>query len=56
MKNDNQFPQWEVFIQTKNGGPFEHQGSLHAEKKKIGSGCRSYNCRWYRQQTNVDDL
>ena len=35
MKNDTQFPQWEVFIQTKNGGPYEHQGSLHAADKKM---------------------
>jgi ring-1,2-phenylacetyl-CoA epoxidase subunit PaaB len=35
MKTDNQFPQWEVFIQTKNGAPFEHQGSVHAADKKM---------------------
>ena len=35
MKNDTQFPQWEVFIQTKNGGPYEHPGSLHAADKKM---------------------
>jgi len=33
--NDNQFPQWEVFIQEKSGKPFEHAGSLHAADKKM---------------------
>ncbi|HNR48262.1 MAG TPA: 1,2-phenylacetyl-CoA epoxidase subunit B [Bacteroidia bacterium] len=35
MSKDNQLSQWEVFMQTKNGGPFEHQGSLHAADKKM---------------------
>lgn len=35
MENkDNQLPLWEVFIQ-KNGGPFKHEGSLHASDKKM---------------------
>ncbi len=33
--NNNQFPQWEVFIQTKSGSPFEHAGSVHAADKKM---------------------
>lgn len=32
---DSQFPQWEVFMQTKNGAPFEHAGSVHAADKKM---------------------
>ncbi|MDZ4757340.1 MAG: 1,2-phenylacetyl-CoA epoxidase subunit PaaB [Bacteroidota bacterium] len=35
MENNNQFPQWEVFMQTKNGGPHEHQGSVHAADKNM---------------------
>lgn len=35
MTNKNQFPQWEVFIQTKNGAPYEHAGSLHASDKNM---------------------
>ena len=31
----NQFPQWEVFIQVKNGGPYEHAGSVHATDKNM---------------------
>lgn len=27
---DNQFKQWEVFIQARTGAPYEHAGSLHA--------------------------
>ncbi len=34
-KNNNQFPQWEIFIQTKNGNPFEHAGSVHAADKNM---------------------
>lgn len=30
MSADNQFPQWEVFIQSKSGLPFKHAGSVHA--------------------------
>ncbi|MGB0402619.1 MAG: 1,2-phenylacetyl-CoA epoxidase subunit PaaB [Salibacteraceae bacterium] len=29
MSTDNQFPQWEVFIQSKTGLPFKHVGSVH---------------------------
>ncbi|MBI3234086.1 MAG: 1,2-phenylacetyl-CoA epoxidase subunit B [Bacteroidetes bacterium] len=35
MEKDNQFPQWEVFIQTKNGAPHEHAGSVHASDKNM---------------------
>ena len=34
-KKNNEFPQWEVFLQAKNGGAFEHQGSVHAADKKM---------------------
>lgn len=30
MSSDNQFPLWEVFVQTKSGLPFKHSGSVHA--------------------------
>lgn len=30
MSSDNQFPQWEVFVQSKSGLPFKHAGSVHA--------------------------
>jgi ring-1,2-phenylacetyl-CoA epoxidase subunit PaaB len=30
MSTDSQFPQWEVFIQSKTGLPFKHAGSVHA--------------------------
>jgi ring-1,2-phenylacetyl-CoA epoxidase subunit PaaB len=30
MSSDNQFPIWEVFVQTKAGLPFKHSGSVHA--------------------------
>lgn len=30
MSADNQFPQWEVFIQSKTGLPFKHAGNVHA--------------------------
>jgi ring-1,2-phenylacetyl-CoA epoxidase subunit PaaB len=33
--HNNQFPQWEVFIQSKNGAPFEHAGSIHAADKRM---------------------
>ncbi len=35
MENQSQFPQWEVFVQAANGGPFIHQGSLHAMDKNM---------------------
>jgi ring-1,2-phenylacetyl-CoA epoxidase subunit PaaB len=28
--NDNQWPMWEVFVQTKPGLPHKHSGSVHA--------------------------
>jgi ring-1,2-phenylacetyl-CoA epoxidase subunit PaaB len=31
----DQFQQWEVFIQARNGSPYEHAGSLHAADKKM---------------------
>ncbi|HQW23685.1 MAG TPA: 1,2-phenylacetyl-CoA epoxidase subunit B [Bacteroidia bacterium] len=34
-EKSNQFPQWEVFIQAKNGGPYEHAGSVHATDKNM---------------------
>lgn len=30
MSADNQFPQWEVFIQSKTGLPYKHVGNVHA--------------------------
>jgi len=33
--NDNQFPLWEVFVQTKSGTPYKHAGSVHAADKEI---------------------
>lgn len=35
MEKDDQLPQWEVFIQEKNGAPHEHAGSLHAADKNM---------------------
>lgn len=35
MSADNQFPQWEVFIQSKTGLPFKHVGSLHAADAEL---------------------
>ena len=35
MSTDNQLKQWEVFIQSKSGSPFEHAGSLHAADKSM---------------------
>ena len=35
MEKNDQLEQWEVFIQQKNGSPFEHAGSLHAADKKM---------------------
>ncbi|MEQ1553527.1 MAG: 1,2-phenylacetyl-CoA epoxidase subunit PaaB [Ferruginibacter sp.] len=32
---DNQFSQWEVFIQKKNGAAHEHAGSVHAADKNM---------------------
>ncbi|MBS1741942.1 MAG: 1,2-phenylacetyl-CoA epoxidase subunit B [Bacteroidetes bacterium] len=33
--NDNQFKQWEVFIQPRSGAPYEHAGSLHASDQQM---------------------
>ena len=30
LKNDTQWPIWEVFVQEESGAPHEHAGSLHA--------------------------
>jgi len=35
MSSDNQFPLWEVFVQSKSGLPFKHSGSLHAPDKEM---------------------
>ena len=36
MENlDNQGPVWEVFIQSKNGLPYKHAGSVHAYDKAM---------------------
>lgn len=35
MEQNNQLAQWEVFIQGKNGSPYEHAGSIHASDKKM---------------------
>ena len=32
--NSDQLPLWEVFIQ-KSGGPFKHEGSVHASDSKM---------------------
>ncbi|MGP8217378.1 MAG: 1,2-phenylacetyl-CoA epoxidase subunit PaaB [Bacteroidia bacterium] len=34
-KKDNQWPLWEVFIQSKSGQPFRHAGSVHAADKEL---------------------
>ena len=28
--SDNQWPLWEVFVQSKNGLPYKHSGNIHA--------------------------
>lgn len=35
MSSDNQFPLWEVFVQSKSGLPFKHCGSVHASDKEL---------------------
>lgn len=30
MSEDNQWPLWEVFVQSKTGLPYKHSGSVHA--------------------------
>jgi ring-1,2-phenylacetyl-CoA epoxidase subunit PaaB len=32
---DNQLPLWEVFVQSKNGTPHKHAGSVHAADRKM---------------------
>lgn len=34
-QENNQLPLWEVFIQSKNGNPHRHAGSIHASDKKM---------------------
>ncbi len=34
-KQDNQWPLWEVFIQSKTGLPYKHAGSVHAPDKEM---------------------
>ena len=31
----DQLPSWEVFIQPKNGKPFEHVGNVHGADKEL---------------------
>ena len=33
--NSDNLPIWEVFIQTKNGGSFQHVGNVHAAAKEL---------------------
>jgi ring-1,2-phenylacetyl-CoA epoxidase subunit PaaB len=35
IKQDTQWPLWEVFTQKRSGLPFEHAGSLHAGDKEM---------------------
>ena len=35
MSTDNQFPLWEVFVQSKSGTPHKHAGSVHAADKEM---------------------
>ncbi|HXP52238.1 MAG TPA: 1,2-phenylacetyl-CoA epoxidase subunit PaaB [Bacteroidia bacterium] len=34
-QKDNQWPLWEVFIQSKSGLPYKHAGSVHAADKEL---------------------
>ena len=34
VKKDG-FPVWEVFIQAKNGAPFQHAGDVHAADREL---------------------
>ena len=34
-QKDNQWPLWEVFIQSKSGQPYKHAGSVHASDKEM---------------------
>tara|TARA_Y100000588_G_scaffold394430_1_gene514914 strand:- start:4530 stop:4847 length:318 start_codon:yes stop_codon:yes gene_type:complete len=33
--NSDNLPVWEVFIQVKNGGSFQHVGNVHAADKEL---------------------
>ena len=33
--NSDNLPVWEVFIQVKNGGSFQHAGNVHAADKEL---------------------
>ena len=33
--NTDNLPVWEVFIQAKNGGSFQHAGNVHAADKEL---------------------
>jgi len=35
QNSDNQWPLWEVFVQTPDGEPHSHAGSLHAPDKEM---------------------
>ncbi len=34
-QKDNQWPLWEVFIQSKSGQPHKHVGSVHAPDSEV---------------------
>lgn len=34
-EQNNQWPLWEVFIQSKTGLPYKHAGSVHAPDKEM---------------------
>jgi ring-1,2-phenylacetyl-CoA epoxidase subunit PaaB len=34
-QKDNQWPVWEVFIQSKSGQPHKHVGSVHAPDSEV---------------------
>lgn len=34
-QQNNQWPLWEVFIQSKTGLPYKHAGSVHAPDKEM---------------------
>ncbi|MEN9739306.1 MAG: hypothetical protein RLZZ318_1342 [Bacteroidota bacterium] len=43
---DNQWPLWEVFIQSNTGAPFKHAGSVHASDKVMAmQNARDTYCR-----------
>ena len=35
QKDNDKMPLWEVFIQSKNGLPYKHAGSVHASDKEM---------------------